>query len=473
MEKASQNLENNSKFSLNKIFWPFYLLGGFQSLAFGGLIVLVVPLSYIIWPDEPYHPIEMGILIASLFWFSSIGGILFGILIDKFNRIKIVFIISLFRGMSMIMLGFALEGKGTSTWFYFLAFIITFAFFTGGSWPSIVSLSNDIVPKSHKSRFFGIYGIVMGLFTTFGFLIGSAFVQYGFWRFYFWWIGISIILAGSIVFAKIIEPKRGAQQEELILIIQNGIKYDFKIDKKMMKKTMLSKTNMASLLEGIFTNLLMGSLFLLILPYIQTEPHNLSPVFTGIFMVVFGLTGGLIGQIFLAKVSDKVAIKHPIIRIYFIIFSLSLGIFTFILLFFLPLPHLTVEQGKDIQYLFSSPMVWVMGILFFISSTIQSLFLVNQAPVLQEINLPEAQGKISSWNQCLEAIGFGAGPLIVGILLSLSNLNYQLTVVIISLLIIPGVMLWIFALKWYSKDKEEIKQILEERAKQLKSKNNK
>jgi len=468
--KSNSNANN---FHIFKEFLPLFILGGFQSLAFGGLIVLVVPLSYIIWPNEPYHPIEMGILIASLFWFASIGGILFGILIDKFNRIKIVFVISLFRGMSMILFGFATEGKGTSTWLYFLAFIITFAFFTGGSWPSIMSLSNDMVPKSHRSKFFGTYGIVMGLFTTFGFLISSAFVQYGFWRFYFWGIGISIVLAGSLVFARVKEPKRGAQQEELLHIIQNGIEYDFKIDRKTMKKTMLSRTNIAALLEGIFTNLLMGSLYLLILPYIQTEPHNLSPVFTGIFMIVFGLTGGLIGQIFLAKLSDKVAIKHPIIRIYFIIFSLSLGVFTFILLFFLPLPHLTVEQGKDVPYLFSSPMVWTMGILFFVSSTISSLFLVNQAPILQEINLPEAQGKISSWNQFLESIGFGAGPIIVGILLSISNLNYKFTVVIISLLIIPGILLWVFALRWYTKDKEEIKQILEERAKQLKSQQNK
>jgi len=391
-------------------------------------------------------------------------------LIDKFNRTIIIFIISIFRGISMIMLGFAAEGKGMETWSYFLIFIISFAFFAGGSWPSIVSLSNDIVPKDYRSRFFGFMGIMMGLFITFGFLVASAFVQYGYWRSYFWWIGLSILLAGSIFFIHIKEPKRGGQQEELIQLLKDdSIEYNFQKDRKTMKKTMLSKTNIVALVEGIFTNILMGSLYLLVLPYIQTEPHNLSPVFTGVFMIIFGLTGGLIGQFFLAKMSDKVAVNHPIIRIYFIILSLSVGVLAFVFLFFIPLPHLTVEKGRDIPYLFTIPLIWIMGMLFFTSSIISSLYLVNQAPLLQEINLPEAQGKITSWNQLLENIGFGAGPLIVGILLSISGVNYQVTVIIISLLIIPGVLLWFLALKWYPKDKQLIKLILEQRANELKN----
>ena len=442
-----------------------FLLVGFQSLAFGGLIVLVVPLSFIIWPNDPYHALEMGILITVLFWVSAAGGVLFGFYIDKFRRTKIIFAISIFRGISMFLIGFVDEGKGMETWWYFLLYIITFAFFAGGSWPSIVSLSNDIVPKDYRSRFFGTLGIMMGLFTTFGFLIASAFVQYGYWRLYFWWIGLSIVVAGFIFFIHIKEPKRGSQEEQLNeLLKDDSVEYDFQIDRKTMKKTMLSKTNVVALIEGISTNILMGSLYLLILPYIQTEPHNLSPVFTGLFLIVFGLTGGFIGQLFLARLSDKAAENHPISRIYFIIIALSVDVIAFVLLFFIPLPHLSVEQGQDIPYLFSIPMIWIWGALFFTSSIISSLYLVNQAPLLQDINLPEAQGKITSWNQLLENIGFGAGPLIVGILLTMTSLNYQFTVVIISLLIIPGILLWFLSLRWYGEDKNAIKKILDERA---------
>lgn len=472
MTESKSSQLNDSKFSVNKVFWPLYLLAGFQSLAFGGLIVLVVPLSFMIWPNDSYHALEMGIMITALFWFSSLGGLLFGRLIDKFNRIRIIFIISIFRGISMIMLGFAAEGRGFNTWLYFILFVSLFAFFAGGSWPSIVSLSNDIVPKSHRSRFFGAMGVVMGLSTSFGFLAASVFFQFGYWRYYFWSIGILVIFAGFTFLFHVKEPKRGAQQEELIHIIRNGIEYDFKIDRKLMKKTMLSKTNVVALIEGVFTCILMGSIYLLILPYIQTPPHNLSPVFTGLFMIMFGLTGGLIGQVFLARISDKMATNHPIRRIFFIILSLSVGILTFALIFFIPLPHLSVEQGKDIPYLLSSPMVWIMGTLFFISSTISSLYMINQAPIIQDINLPEAQGKIASYNQLLENIGMGIGPLLVGILLTLNN-NYQTVILIVISLIIPGITLWILALRWYPEDRNEIKKILEERADTLKARHEK
>ena len=78
---------------------------------------------------------------------------------------------------------------------------------------------------------------------------------------------------------------------------------------------MLSKTNVVALVEGIFTCILMSSLNFLILNYVQNPPYNLAPFSIGIFMVIFGLTGGLVGQIFLSRVSDKIAAKDPVRRL--------------------------------------------------------------------------------------------------------------------------------------------------------------
>ncbi len=459
--------------SIHKKVWSIYLLSGFQSLAFSGIIILIVPLSFLFWPKDPYHALEMGILVSILFWLSSIGGLLFGTLIDKQSRKLILFIIAIFRGISIFMLGFATEGRGIETYFYFLLFVIIFAFFAGGAWPAIISLSNDIIPKEHRSRFFGILGILWSIFNIGGFIFASIAIQYGYWKVFFWIIGLSIIIAGITLFIHIKEPKRGAQREELSDVLKDdSIKYHFQIDKKIMRKTMLSKTNKVALFEGISTNILMGSVVLMILPYIQTEPHNLSPLFTGIYMAVFGLTGGLLGRLYLAKVSDKLCADHPRRRIFFVILALSIGITSFAMVFFLPLPHLTKDQGNDILFLFTLPMILIMGTLFFTFSTISSLYLTNQAPILQEINLPEAQGKIASWNQLLERIGFGIGPILVGILLTISGFNYQFTIMIVILFIIPGILLWSLALKWYPQDSNEIKKILKERAEILRSRKN-
>jgi MFS family permease len=461
----------NSKFiSYNRIFWPIYFLNGFQSIAWGGIIFLIVPLSRLMWPNEPSHALEMGILITALSWSASISGLAFGHFIDKYSRKWIITIISIFRGLAIIMLGFALEGAGLITWIYFLIFVSIFGSFAGLSWPTVISLSNDIVPKEVRSRFFGIYEIIRSITQILGFLIGALLVQIGFWRQYFWGTGIGILVFGFIFFINTDDPKRGAQQEELMDILNHkGIDYDFKINRETLKGTMLSKTNIVALIEGIFTWILMGSINFLILNLIQNEPHNISEFSTSVFMITFGLTGGLVGQLALARLSDKLAKKHPIVRIPIIIIAILGGIITFALFFFLPWPYLTIEQGKDVGYLMTLPTIWLMGIMFFFSRSIFSLYIVNQSPVLQEINLPEAQGKIVSWNQFLENLGRGIGPSLSGLLLVTTNMNYQLTILFLTLCILPGVILWFLAINWYPRDTLQIRNILAERAEILKS----
>ncbi|MFW9781288.1 MAG: MFS transporter [Candidatus Heimdallarchaeota archaeon] len=465
-------MNQSTKPSFNRIFWPLYLLNGFQSIAYGAIIVLVVPLALIIWPNDPadIHALEMGILYTTLSWASSFSGLLFGRLIDKYSRKKIIVIISIFRGISMLLLGFAVYGGEVNTWWYFFIFITLFGFFAGGSWPAINSLSNDIVAQEKRSRFFGVYQIVLNTTNIIGWLVATLLVQNGFWREFFWGIGTFILLGGFIFAIQNKEPKRGAQQEELYQILQDeSIEYDFEIDRKMMRKTMLSKTNSVALVEGIFTCILMSSLNFLILNYVQNPPYNLAPFSIGVFMVIFGLTGGLVGQILLSRVSDKIAIKDQVKRLPIIVISIIGGLVTFALFFFLPWTPLTPEQGENILFIMSLPTMWIMGALFFTSRSIFSLYIVNQSPVIQQINLPEAQGQIVSWNQFLEQFGRGIGPLLCGVLLLFTNTNYQITVIVVILCIIPGVVLWLLAIKWFPKDRHQIKSILKERAEVLKS----
>ncbi len=460
------------KGSYNKKLWPLYLLNGFQSIAFGGFIILIVPLSEIFWPGDTTHFIEMGLLYSTLSWTSAIGGLLLGRLIDKYSRKLIIIIISIFRGFPMILLGFAIAGQGINTWTYFIVMIAIFGFSAGGSWPCVISLSNDIVPRNYRSRFFGLYEIIRRSSNMGGWLIVTYLVQYGFWREYFWGIGILILFSGGIFAIHNKEPKRGAIQEELYDVLKDeSIVYDFQIDKKMIKETMLSKTNIVALIEGIFTWILMSSLNFLILNFIQNPPINISEFSTAVFLVFFGLTGGVFSQLVFARMSDKLAEKKSIIRLPIIVMSIAGGLATFAVFFFLPWQPFTPEQGKDIFFLLTLPIIWIMGTLFFTSRSFFSLYISNQAPVLQEINLPEAQGQIISWNQFLEAFGRGIGPTLCGVLLEVTNKNYQLTVLIVVVCILPGIVLWLLALKWYPNDRKNIKKILKQRAELLKSQN--
>ncbi len=459
----------SSQKSYNKLIWPVYLLNGFNSIAFAGIIILMVPLSTLIWPGDDYHALEMGVIMTTLLWSSSFSGLVFGRLIDKYSRVKVLLFISIVRSVSMILLGFATAGQGITTWWYFLFVVFIFGIFSGGSYPAIVSLSHDIVPLEHRSKFFGYFSIFGSVFMMFGFLISGSLVQFGYWRFYFIGIGFAVILSGLIFYFIVKEPKRGSQSKELqTILMDESIEYDFKMDKKLMRKTMLSRTNIAALIDGIFTNVFLGSLDMIILPYLQTPPHNLSPLITGLFVVIFGITGRVIGQVILARFSDKLAKHKGVRRIYFIIFSLIGGSITFVLMFFIPIPYLTPAEGANIMIFFSLPITYMMGMLILSSDAISSLYGVNQPPVLQEINLPEGQGQIVSWNQFLENIGYGMGPLIAGIFISAFGQNYQVSAIIIAVFVIPGTILWVLSVSWYPQDIKRIKEILKERAEILK-----
>ena len=100
---------------------------------------------------------------------------------------------------------------------------------------------------------------------------------------------------------------------------------------------------------------------------------------------------------------------------------------------------------------------------------ILTIYAINQPPILQNINLPEAQGKISSANQFLELIGSGLGPIIGGLLLTNNNQNFQLTVLISVCIGIIGALAWLFGAKSINTDVQRISSMLSERAVELKN----
>jgi len=109
----------------------------------------------------------------------------------------------------------------------------------------------------------------------------------------------------------------------------------------------------------------------------------------------------------------------------------------------------------------------VLGILLFAKFTVGILYNTNQPPVLQAINLPEAKGKISSWNQFVETIGEGLGPTLASILLIVTLNNFLFTALILFLIAIPGAILWVFAKRNIHRDIEKVASILSERGEKL------
>ena len=455
---------------LIKRLWPHFLIYNSYAFTVATLFINIVIISGIMWPGDTFadHAGELGILTGTSIYIIALSGILFGALADKFSRIKLMANIELIYGFGLFFNGFIPEAQGQTTYLLFLLFSLVRGFSIGGIWPLITSHVNDSTEDRERSQFFGAMQALFQLFQIIGMVVSAFLFQNNYWREYFLIVGIIAFLFGIVIFIRGKEPKRGAMRKELKNILSSEkIVYDYKLTKETIRSTIIAPTNSIAFFEGIFTNILLAVPDFLLIAYLQSPPINISPLTISLFLIIFGMPGGLIGSLAFAKISDKLGKKNIKNRVYMIVFSAIILYSGFIVFFALTIPHMTPKQGNNLIYMFSIPIFWIMGIIMFIARSVLGLLNINQAPILQEINLPEAQGKINSANQFLEAIGAGSGPIIAGYILITFNQNYQITVFITMSLGIIGGFLWLLAAIWINKDVNRISTILKQREKEL------
>ncbi len=473
-ESIQENLKKRGFFKIIRHLWPNFLI--FNSFAFtiSALYINLLILSRIMWPGEALelHAPELGALAGSFSYMMAISGIIFGILADKFSRIKLMSLSSLIYGIGLFFNGFAPQGLGLATFAYFLVFNLIRGFASGGFFPLINSYSYDSTEEKERSQFFGILQALYQLFQILGMLLSTILFQNLFWREFFWIIGLVVIFFGLMILLRAKEPKRGAKHKELKeILIDDTIKYEYKLNWTTIKSTILRPTNLIAFFEGIFTTILIAVPDFLLIAYLQSEKH-ISAFATSIIMVGFGLPGGVIGSLAFAKLSDKLGNKDIRNRLYMIVFSAVSIFIMFVLFFFIPMPILTEAEGLNLAVIFSFPVVWLAGIILFFGRGVLGLWSINQPPIIQAINLPEAQGSITSANQFLETIGQGTGTILAGALLFIFGGNYQITASITMSLGIIGGLLWLLATIWVKKDVERISEILKQRGIELTQKNN-
>ncbi len=468
-----QNLGRQEGFLylLKKLWVNFFV---YNSYAFTVSMIFInfIIVSNIIWPGDEFHSSELGLIVGTGMYVMAFSGIIFGFLADRYSRIYLMSFTEIIFGLGIFLNGLVPEGLGLVSFYFFLICNLIRSFCSGGFYPIIISYVNDSTEEKEKSQFFGMLQALFQLFQISGMIISAIFFQNAVWRQFFWFTGIIFIAFGIVIFFKGKEPKRASTQDELKhVLLDEDIKYDYKLNRETIKSTIIAPTNIIAFAEGIFTTILLMVPDFLLVAYIQSPPHNLSSFATSIYMVIFGLPGGLFGSLALAKLSDKLAKRNIKYRIYFIVFSIVTLFGLYILIFYLPIPNLSVEEGTNLAIVFSLPSIWIIGLFAFIARAVVGIWNINQPPILQAINLPEAQGTVSSANQFLEMIGSGTGPIIAGFLLIYFNQNYQITVTLTMGIGIFGGVLWFLATKWINKDVERISKLLKERGIELSTKN--
>jgi len=457
---------------LLKKLWMNFLIYNSYAFTVSMIFINFIIVSNIMWPGEEFHSSEMGIMVGTGMYAMAVSGLFFGYLADRYSRINLMTFSEVIFGVGVFFNGLAPEGLGLITFNFFLTCNLIRSFSSGGFYPIIISHVTDSTEEKERSQFFGMLQALFQLFQILGMILSAFLFQNAFWRQYFWFSGVVFIIFGIIIFFKGREPKRASTHDELKQVLLNeNIKYEYKLNKETIRATIFAPTNIIAFVEGIFTTILLMVPDFLLVAYIQSPPHNYSSFVTSIYMVIFGLPGGLLGSLALAKLSDKLAKKNIKYRIYFIVFSIVTLFGLYIVIFYLPIPHLSIDQGQNLLIFYSFPIIWIMGMFAFLARAVVGIWNINQPPILQAINLPEAQGVVSSANQFLELIGSGTGPIIAGFLLIYFNQNYQITVTITMGIGIIGGVLWLIAAKWINKDIDRISGIMKERGIELSKKN--
>jgi MFS family permease len=149
-----------------------------------------------------------------------------------------------------------------------------------------------------------------------------------------------------------------------------------------------------------------------------------------------------------------------------------MAMFSLALAFTIKIDGMTPEEGKDLSFLLKIPEIYVIGLFITLILMGRILYLSNQKPVIQAINLPETQGFVASWNQFLEVFASAIAPVLSSLILS-SLGSYRTTAIICCLFGIPSILCWLLSRKFIKKDIAKVHEILHERADEIIAKNNK
>lgn len=427
----------------------------------------MLELSRIIFMETEFHALQIGLIITARTWSMAVAGLFFGLNADRFPRKPLFIFILLLAGLGRLLNGFA-PVTVSERYIFFIVCNIFVGLGQGGLQPVVISYSNDAVEENLRSRFFGIYETFRQVFQILGLILAAYMYQIDLWREYFWLTGALMFICALFVIFVIKEPKRGAAKHELKTILANSnVHYKYNLTATTIRQTVFSKTNIMVFFEGIFTWIIFSIGIYLMYPYIQSEPYNISPLMTSMLMIIFGMPGAIFGSLIFAKISDKMAAKNIQSRINLIVFSIVALYLSILLIFIVPLPHMDSEQGASLGFLFSQTSYIGLGFLLFLVRGVLGIYHINQNPILQKINLPEAQGTISAWNQFLETIGNGLGPLIAGLLLEQNSSNYFITAFVALTIGLPAAFFWLFAKRWIEKDIQNVNDILKLRASEL------
>ncbi|MHA1268351.1 MAG: MFS transporter [Candidatus Helarchaeota archaeon] len=439
--------------------WIILLGFYFKELTRCLLLPNLIVISHFFFGAATFEAIEIGLLITAQLGASAIACLFFGILADRKSR-KLMAILSL--GLWIIGLLLIIIAN-----YYFLVLIgeLFLGFGSGGYTPVAQAIIGDATQSKRKGRIYGWSSMlsVLGLFS--GLILASIFSP--FWQIPFIITIIPLTILFILYTSRGVHYKLGEQEDELRDILENNKEaiYKYRLTYKSFKVILQNKTNLLIFIEGIFSVLGISMIFTYFFPYLEEGAAHVTPfIVSFITMLIIGPVD-LVGIYFWGRVGDKLEKKYPRIRILLIACCFTITTPLFILTFWIQ--GTPAIETNTLCAALTNPGIMLFIFLFAIGDFISVIYDPNQPPIINAINLPETRGSVFALNRFVEELGGALGPLIVGIIFESLGQDFSIAMTLGMLFMIPGTLCWWIALKTYPKNRSMVKEILQQRAKEI------
>ncbi|MCP4763727.1 MAG: MFS transporter [archaeon] len=474
------------------------------------LLIAIISMDIgLILPNQVLIAAELGIDFASLglmfgvtMFFAGVSTLIFGYLIDLYERKKLLILAGFLWSISSIFYIFVID-----FWQIFL-FRIIGAVATGVTTPVLFSYFSDVIDPDSRSKPFAYWGLIyiIASSTAGGFALAFnqipthlidtesggiseriAFISMNHsdllhtWRYPFVILGIVALIVTVLAIFIVKEPKRAGSEKFFEDLSPDELKYSYRIKISDLKIIFQKKSNLFLILN-FFDVIGQGVLFSFIFPLINLEMGISTSDIEGIlFLLVVGIFGFLIGMflgpIIFAHIGDKKVQSGDLSARVKVAFICSVAKMPLLLFAFFMSPNAASKTvfGIGISSIQVNPMIfWILWIIFSVLLGLGFAFGSGIGPnwsaSLMDVNLSEHRGTMVSMASLVDKVGQSLGAIIGGMAIMAYDSIYEAVFWVSLLAGSISLCFWIPLLFTYDKDLAEVNQIMMDRAKEMKAK---
>ena len=453
---------------------------------------LFLPNEVLIAADLGINFYALGIIISIYTIVNGISILIFGYLSDMIERRKILILAGVLWSLTAILHIFVEE-----FWQLILVRIVA-AIAVSVTTPLVISYLADIISSDSRSKSFAFWGLVTNIGTLVAGFLALAFNAVDFeaipiiyetplekigyitltypdmlytWRLPYFYLGIIALIFTILNYFVIIEPKRAAKEKQLEEVLDENIRYSYKIKFSDLKFVFKKKSNFF-LMFNFFDVIASGLVLAYIFPYIEFDiganPTDVKVIILFLFIIVLGL---IIGQFWLAHLGDKKVQRGDLsgrVKVAVICSILNLPFFLF--------GFAMTPNVANSTFFFGTLVVneigfWVFWLIYCTFLGVGLAFTMGIGPnwfsSMIDVNFPENRGTMVAVGLFIDSIGKALGVVIGGFVVTLTG---SFSATIFWVFLISGIFstcLWIPLFFTAKKDYLEINEAMKNRASSL------